>query len=69
MRERLREREALLMRGAQYREELAADRVGITFTIADRVECRLETRVVMRKHLIHAARQIIEGIAVRGQHP
>lgn len=67
MRERFRKREALLMRGAQNREQDPRDCVRVALSCTDSRERRLESRLVMRDQLVHAAGEIIEGFAVRRQ--
>ena len=68
MSKRLGERESLLVRRSQDGEQLPADRVRIALAVADRVERRGETAVVVGEDLIDAARQVVEGLAVRGKH-
>ena len=68
MRERLRERESFLVRGPENRKEHPRDRVGVALGGADRGERRIESCGVMREQLIDAAGEVVERIAVRGQH-
>jgi len=67
VRERLRKCEALLMCGAENGEQDPRDRVPVALRDTDSRDRRLESRLVMRDELVHAAGEIVEGIPMRGQ--
>ena len=67
VRKRLREREALLMCGPQNGEQDPRDRIRIALRGTDSRDRRFESRLVMRDQLVHAAGEIVEGVAMRRQ--
>ena len=68
VRQRLRESEPFLVRRAEDRKERAADCVGIAFAVADRIDRRAQSVLMVREDLIDAARKIVERISVCGKY-